>query len=438
VTPPLIQSLIGAGIQRFSMLVGAFFRQVDERILIALWLGGGAGLALLVVIASVVQTPGWDGAARGSFAGVFLGLLYLVGFGSLFVGYRRKAKRDDDVILPRASALDAQLAPTLEELDALRAGISTQVRARSITRIPIGLIGGLALWFVRQRADDPPGLAGLLLFLLIGAIAGERWAAHALERRYRRQYKDTVLPQLASDLGELTYRETSSERVVELGADRMLPDYDRIDADDRISGRHAGLPIEIIEVRLKKRINKKTRVVFDGLLVGIELPRQLSGTTLIATDRGTWERFKTRWSGGEMEPVELEDQEFEQRYDVHSTNQIEARALLTPAFMERFVALASKSHFALPGAIADRNRLVVAMPKRFGMRDLFEPPAYWQPSGGQALTTLQADIRTVLDFAEAIMRLDFWAHGRLADSQRAAREKNDGLAREGTSHPDRA
>ena len=40
VTAPLIQSLIGNGIQRFSTLVGEFFRQVDERILIALWLGG--------------------------------------------------------------------------------------------------------------------------------------------------------------------------------------------------------------------------------------------------------------------------------------------------------------------------------------------------------------------------------------------------------------
>lgn len=127
-------------------------------------------------------------------------------------------------------------------------------------------------------------------------------------------------------------------------------------------------------------------------------------------------------AGSEMEPVQLEHQEFEERYDVHSTDQVEARALLTPAFMERFVALASKSHFALPGAIADGNRFVVAMPKRFGMHDLFEPPAYWQPSDGRALSALQGDIRTVLDFAETIMRLDFWAQGRLADAQRSVRQ----------------
>jgi hypothetical protein len=46
--------------------------------------------------------------------------------------------------------------------------------------------------------------------------------------------------------------------------------------------------------------------------------------------------------------------------------------------------------------------------------------SYWQPSGGQALVALRADIRRVLGFAETIMRLDFWAHGRLADAQRAS------------------
>jgi hypothetical protein len=422
VAPPLIQGLVGSGIERFSMLVGGFFRGVNERILLALWFGGGAGLALLVLVASIAQTPGWEGVARGLFAGLFLGLLYLAGFGSLFVGYRRAARAETGGTPAPTSALELQLAPTLRELDALRGDISKQIKQRSITRIPIGLLGGIGVWLLRQRADDPPGLGGLVLLLLIGAIAGERWAAHALERRYRRRYKDTVLPQLAGDLGQLTYRETSAERVADIGADRMLPEYDRIDADDQIIGTHAGLPIEIIEVKLKRRVNKKTRVVFDGLLVGIELPRRLSGTTLIATDQGMWERFKAEWRGGEMASVQLEHHEFEQRYDVHSTDQVEARALLTPAFMERFVALAAKSHFALPGAIADGNRLVVAMPKRPGMRDLFEPPAYWQPSGGRALTALQADIRTVLDFAETIMRLDFWAQGRLADAQRSVRQ----------------
>ncbi len=48
-----------------------------------------------------------------------------------------------------------------------------------------------------------------------------------------------------------------------------------------------------------------------------------------------------------------EHQEFEKRYEVRSTDQIEARALLTPAFMERFVELGTRGGFAVPGAIAE-------------------------------------------------------------------------------------
>jgi hypothetical protein len=333
----------------------------------------------------------------------------------VYVGYRRAEKTAPPPTVP--VELHSQLAPTLRALDELRTDISARVRSRSISRIPIGVAGGIGMWVVSQRGDDPPGAVGFLLFLIVGAIAGERWAAHALERDYRRRYKDDVLPQLAGDIGALTYRAASPDQLSHFGAFRILPDYDRVEADDEIAGTHAGLPIEIIEVELKKRVNKKTRVVFAGLLVGVTLPRRLTSTTVIATDRGAWENFKARWSGGAMETVHLEHAEFERRYEVHSTDQIEARALLTPAFMERFVALASTAQFAVPGAIADGNHFVVALPKRMGMGDLFEPPPYWKPAGGEALLGLQSDIRTVLGFADAIIQLDFWARGRAADAR---------------------
>ena len=115
-----------------------------------------------------------------------------------------------------------------------------------------------------------------------------------------------------------------------------------------------------------------------------------------------------------MQPVRLEDAAFEKKYEVYSSDQIEARALLTPAFMERFVALASRSGFALPGALAEGNRLVVALPKSLGTGDLFEPPVYWKPAGGRVLFMLEQDIRAVLAMADTVIGLDFWATGRAA------------------------
>jgi hypothetical protein len=134
-----------------------------------------------------------------------------------------------------------------------------------------------------------------------------------------------------------------------------------------------------------------------------------------------------------MEPVRLEDPRFEGQYEVYSTNQIEARALLTPAFMERFMALAARSAFSLPAAMAEGNRLVVALPKCLGTGDLFEPPVYWKPAGGQALIALEQDIRAVLSMADTVIDLDFWAAGWIRDGTRQTR-RSEPQSRAGRDH----
>ena len=74
----------------------------------------------------------------------------------------------------------------------------------------------------------------------------------------------------------------------------------------------------------------------------------------------------------------------------------------------------------LPGAIAEGRTLTVALPKRMGRGDLFEPPPYWQPAGGAALVQLENDIRAVLKMADTVIKLDFFAAGRQRDAARAS------------------
>jgi hypothetical protein len=256
----------------------------------------------------------------------------------------------------------------------------------------------------------------LMFFMVLGAAAGEYWAVYKLDRQYRRRYKDSVLPKIASELGDLTYRQAAKDEVERIADHGIVPDFDRLEADDEIAGTYDGLPIRIIEVRLRRRQQKKTVVVFNGLFVAITLPRSLTGTTVVLTDRGAWENFKAKWRGGALEVVRLDHQDFEQRYEVYSTDQVESRALLTPAFMERFVELTNKSGSSVPGAIAEGNTMIVALPKRFGAEDLFEPPVYWKPAGGAELVRLENDIRAVLRMADTVINLDFWAAGRQRDA----------------------
>jgi hypothetical protein len=418
--PPFVQGLIIGAFEQSGAWLHATLRSANQRLLIWCWGLGAAGLFLFVVAGSIAQSPTIIGVLQGLFAGAFVALLFAVGWGSLLYWARKDRADRAPAESTRAGALDAKLAPALRDLTALRTDIIAQVKARSIMRVPIGVIAGILAFFLARQGGKPPDPPEILLFMLIGAVAGEYWATHELARQYRRRYKDQVLPQIASELGNLTYRESSKANVERLAALRMLPDYDSLTSDDEIHGVHNGLPIRIIEVRMRRRQNKRSVTVFDGLLVAITLPRSLTGTTLVMTDRGIWDHFKAKWNGAALETVRLEHQEFEKRYEVCSTDQIEARALLTPAFMERFVELGNRAEFAVPGAIAEGNTLTVALPKRMGAGDLFEPPAYWMPAGGAALVRLENDIRAVLRMADTVIKLDFFAAGRQRDAERAA------------------
>lgn len=421
--PPLVQGLIMDGIAHSGSAVRTTLRAVDQRLLIWCWGLGTVGLFAFVLVGSILSSPSVTGVLQGLFGGFMLALMFAAAFGGLLLWVRSDRKDGPaSATSTRAAELDARLAPALRDLTKLRIDIIAQVKARSVMRVPLGTAAGVAAWVLARRGDDPPGVFELGLFVLIGALAGEYWAVHKLERQYRRRYKDSVLPQITSGLGDLSYREASPDEVQRLGALRIVPEYDSIEADDEIHGVYNGLPIRIIEVRLRRRQGKKSRVVFDGLFVGITLPRHLSGTTVVLTDRGAWDRFKAQWRGGQLETVRLEHQEFEQRYEVSSTDQVEARALLTPAFMERFVELAKRSGSAVPGAIAEGNTLTVALPKRMGRGNLFEPPPYWQRAGGTALVQLENDIRAVLRMADTVIALDFWAAGRRRDLRGAGHD----------------
>jgi hypothetical protein len=271
----------------------------------------------------------------------------------------------------------------------------------------------LLIWVWGRWTDDPPGAFELFAWVGLAALLGEGWAAHKPSQGYRRLYKDRVLPVLAAQFGGLTYRHGSVPELDMLRTHRVFADFDKVTADDELAGTYRGLPLRIVEVKLEDRSGEDTRVVFNGLLVEIVLPRRLAGTTVIAAGKGGGGLFAA-FRSGDLEEVRLEDPRFHERYRVAATDQIEARALLTPAFMERFTRLAELSGFSVPGALAVGNRLMVALPKRNPV-DLFEPPVYWKPAGGRALA-LGNDIAAVLAMADTVIDLDFWARGTADDT----------------------
>lgn len=368
---------------------------------------GAAGIAvfILVFIASLHRSPGLGGLLSGVFLGLFAALLVAV------VGaWMAMALVTPKAAAPAAPANMAQiensLAPVLTELETTRVDMVRQVKAREVSRIPLGAGAGLAFWIFTQFGKDPSGIFDLFLYAGAGGFGGYVWASHKLSERYRHLYKERVMPLLAAQFGALSYRPAIMPDMGALHDEHIFRHYDNVIAEDELFGTYRGLAISIVELRLTEESGKNRRTVFDGLLTRIDLPRHLVGTIAVISDDGVFGNLRDRLQAHGRERIRLEDPRFEQIYEVYGTDQIAARALLTPAFMERFLALDALSGFERPLALAQDNRLLIALPKGGGGR-LFEPPSYREPAANRdALAKLYHDIRTVLDTADAVIGLD--------------------------------
>jgi len=129
-----------------------------------------------------------------------------------------------------------------------------------------------------------------------------------------------------------------------LGSD-LLPKYDRSKLEDHIHGNHNGVDFDLFECWLEKpsgtdsRGNTTYKNVYHGLLFRFAFPKRFHGRTLVLKDRGlVGNMFKGMMTEGQR--IKLEDPRFEKLFEVWGTDQIEARYLLTPTFMERIVELA--------------------------------------------------------------------------------------------------
>ena len=114
------------------------------------------------------------------------------------------------------------------------------------------------------------------------------------------------------------------------------------DSEDVFSGKIDDVDFLLFEARREKvsRSNNSTSttLAFHGLCLRLSFPKRFKGTTRVLSESGMFNKLYEVGTDIPLERVRLEDARFEKQFEVVSTDQVEARYLLTPAFMERLVA----------------------------------------------------------------------------------------------------
>ncbi len=155
---------------------------------------------------------------------------------------------------------------------------------------------------------------------------------------YKTKAKKLILQKLLSYIGDFKISANKINRSY-VESLKLFDYFNRYSCDDSITGSYGLLNLDISELHLKKVVRTKkhthTVTIFQGILVCFKSLKKYSGYTVVKNNGISLFAGK--------EKVNLEDPEFEQYYDVYSSDQVEARYLLTSSFMNRMVQLAKKN-----------------------------------------------------------------------------------------------
>ena len=187
-------------------------------------------------------------------------------------------------------------------------------------------------------------------FWITAIAAGGAWAwSQVPKHKAKKQVKTGINEAIADALG-LAYRHDceGSEAFGKARDYSMLPSHDRASFEDMWAGEAAGHSLLLHEAHLEERRgsgkNRRWVTVFRGVILSIGFDQPFHGTTLLAPD-GAFSKFfggakdSIKIDGQVLDRAQMVSPEFEDRFDIYTTDQTEARWLMHPEYIERVMAL---------------------------------------------------------------------------------------------------
>lgn len=195
-----------------------------------------------------------------------------------------------------------------------------------------------------------------------------------LAKNFEDHVKEKIMPLVLKSLNGFRWSVTNDITDNYIEKSRLATDYNRRNDDDNFKGTYKNVKIDICETELGKKTGsgKSSSYIirFKGVLIKLQPERKYKGMTLI--------RKQSNIIGTPpgLEKVNLEDVVFEKMFNVYSDDQIEARYVLTTAFMERFknIELAFKAS-KIEASISSQGILIGISTER----DLFKLAKVYRP-----------------------------------------------------------
>lgn len=273
-----------------------------------------------------------------------------------------------------AQLMDGELGSWLESQTGMRANAKAKAKSRW-TKGAIVLLPILAfLWFV-------PSFFGDWKFIIsaVGVIGVAIWGylpiGEALET-----IKIGINSAIARQLG-IEYQEdldpgAEFEAAKQYG---LVPSHDRSDFEDNWFGQIEDHDFGLYEAHLEERRgsgkNRRWVTVFRGAIIQMQFGRSFHSTTLLqrAGKHKKWfglggRKDKVSFKGHELAYVDQVHPAFENVFEVWSDDQVEARVLVHPSYVEHLLALERAFSGDAVRALFSKGEVIIAVQSK----DLFE------------------------------------------------------------------
>jgi hypothetical protein len=271
---------------------------------------------------------------------------------------------------------ESQLKPSLQSLESQR---------KKLMFKHIFYIVGIALSFLlgfllngRSQIIFFASVAGVITFIVLLVMLKKN------KNLYRNEFKLKVVKEIVHLIDpDWNYQPDGRISESSYRASELFPSqYDRYKGDDLVTGiiektdfRFSELHTEYETESTDSEGDKKTEwhTIFKGIFGHADFNKEIQGKTIVVPDSAErlFGRFgnKLQKMSGRGKLIKLENTEFEKKFAVYGSDQIESRYVMTPAMMEAMLNIrnnfSKNAYFSFIG-----SRVYFAMGFN---KDLFEP-----------------------------------------------------------------
>ena len=316
-----------------------------------------------------------------------LHLLPVVLFYALLIGgvalskrARGALERKYDAKLSTALFGDTDIEQLLDDdLRAALQGIEQErLKARTLRRqiLMVGSAIGLSLVALTHVKVEAPDATVVAAAMVLGLGWGvymlvEQRLAKSVERSLRENVGPLLTQRIDERLALTPHAGILRSEFQASGLYGKTPD--RYRTEDLVAGVLGQTAVRFADVHAERKIDDKYKDLFCGVLFVADFHKHFAGSVLVKPDLsegklGGLGRAVQRGSVGGKQRVELEDSEFENLFAVYADDETEARYLLTPDMMRRFVELTGTLG-SFRASFHD-NQLYIALPRSRGLFEI--------------------------------------------------------------------